>query len=141
MKINRKGYELIKKFEGCKLEAYKCYAGRLTIGYGHTKNVSEGDRITHQEAMILLSQDIEEFENSVDSLVAVPLTENMFSALVSFAFNLGINALKGSTLLAKVNNKDYGNAANEFPKWIHVNKQPLLGLLKRRIAERKLFLE
>lgn len=140
MITNRAGLDIIKEFEGLELDAYQCPAGVWTIGYGHTEGVKPGDKIDQVEASRLLKHDIIKFEHSVESLVRVPLTENMFSALVSFTYNLGGNNLAKSTLLKELNQRHYGDAANQFLVWIMISSKPSKGLLRRRIAERKLFL-
>lgn len=140
MRINDKGLELIKKYEGCRLLAYKCPAGVWTIGYGHTTDVKSGMAITKADAERLLLQDIKRFEEGVEALVKVPLTSNQFSALVSFAFNCGLSALRSSTLLKKLNVGDLNGAAREILRWDKVNKKPVEGLTKRRKEEQKLFL-
>lgn len=140
MRINNKGLELIKKYEGCRLLAYKCPAGVWTIGYGHTADVKSGMAITKVDAERLLLQDLKRFEEGVEALVKVPLTSNQFSALVSFAFNCGLAALRSSTLLKKLNVGDLNGAAREILRWDKVNKKPVEGLTKRRKEEQKLFL-
>lgn len=140
MRINKKGLELIKKYEGCRLLAYKCPAGVWTIGYGHTAGVKSGMAITKADAERLLLQDLKRFEEGVETLVKVPLTSNQFSALVSFAFNCGISALRNSTLLKKLNVGDLNGAAREILRWDKVNKKPVEGLTKRRKEEQQLFL-
>lgn len=140
MRINEKGLALIKEFEGCRLTAYRCPAGVWTIGYGHTQDVKSGMAITKIDAERFLRQDIRRFEEAVTSLVKVPVTSNQFSALVSFAFNVGVNSLRTSTLLKKLNKGDLNGAANEFLRWNKAGGKELPGLTRRREAERKLFL-
>ncbi len=140
MRINEKGLALIKEFEGCRLTAYRCPAGVWTIGYGHTQDVKSGMAITKIDAERFLRQDIRRFEEAVTSLIKVPATSNQFSALVSFAFNVGINSLRTSTLLKKLNRGDLNGAANEFLRWNKAGGKELPGLTRRREAERKLFL-
>lgn len=140
MYISKKGLELIKQFEGLRLKAYKCPAGIWTIGYGHTKGVYPGMTITEELADKFLVDDIWYFERGVESLVAVPLTQGQFDALVSFAFNVGADGLGDSTLLKKLNSGDYAGAADEFPKWVYSRGKKLKGLVRRRAAERELFL-
>lgn len=140
MKINNNGLQIIKDFEGCRLTSYLCPAGVWTIGYGHTTNVKPGMCITSADAERFLRQDLVRFENGVGQLVKVSITPNQFSALVSFAFNVGVGALKNSTLLRKLNGKNYRGAADEFLRWNKANGKVLPGLTKRRIAERDLFL-
>lgn len=141
MKTNHAGIELIKTYEGCKLTSYLCPAKRLTIGYGHTgPDVFHGQTITQDEAESLLRKDLTSHEYSVSKLVKVPISENAFSALVSFSYNLGPQHLKSSTLLRKLNQGDHQGAADEFPRWTKADGKELPGLVKRRAAERKLFL-
>lgn len=140
MNISNKGIELIKKYEGCRLSSYKCPAGVWTIGYGHTKGVREGMNITLKEANIFLQNDLKIHEKNVEKLVKVSLNQNQFDALVSFEFNVGISNFQKSTLLKKLNKNDFIGASGEFEKWIYANHKPLLGLAKRRKAEKELFL-
>jgi len=141
MKINEKGLDLIKSFEGLRLEAYLCPAGVWTIGYGHTKGVKKGMKITKEKADELLMEDLQEFQKGVEKLVSmIKLTDNQFSALVSFAFNLGLRNLKDSTLLKKVSqNPNDETIRNEFMKWIYAGGKPLEGLKRRRKHEADLY--
>lgn len=139
MHINQQGLELIKKFEGCQLEAYLCPAGVPTIGYGHTRTAEIGQTVTEAEAEALLREDAKEAEEAVQRLVCVPLTENQFSALVSFVFNVGQGAFENSTLL-KMLNAGATTAANQLLRWNRgETRQELYGLTRRRNAERALF--
>ena len=145
MQISNNGINLIKQFEGCKLTAYQDSVGVWTIGYGWTqpvegKPVAKGMTITQQKANDLLTDGVAQYEKGVTNLVTVPVNQNQFDALVDFAYNLGVNALKGSTLLKKLNAGDYAGAANEFPKWNKAGGKELAGLTRRREAERSLFL-
>ncbi|MEL7038750.1 MAG: glycoside hydrolase family protein [Cyanobacteria bacterium J06592_8] len=139
-KINAEGIKLIKAFEGVELEAYLDAVNVPTIGYGHTKDVSLAMKITQAEAEELLRQDIEEFEIAVEDAVQVEINQNQFSALVSFCFNLGANSLFQSTLLKFLNAGKLEDSSLEFPRWNKAGGQPLLGLTRRRMAERALFL-
>lgn len=142
MNINEEGLKLIKNFEGLRLKSYRCPANILTCGYGHTgSDVKENMVITQEQADKWLKQDLIKFENGVKSCVKVSLNENQFSALVSFAYNCGIGALQQSTLLKKLNAKDYIGASNEFLKWNKAGGKVLAGLTRRRNAERDLFLK
>jgi len=132
--------ELIKSFEGLELEAYLCPANIWTIGYGHTGNVKEGDSITKAEAEALLDKDLQTFRNGVKRLVKVPLNENQFGALVSFAYNIGLGSLQSSTLLKMLNAGDYTGAADQFLRWNKSGGKVLTGLVRRREAERAVFL-
>lgn len=140
MKITNEGINLIKKFEGLRLEAYLCPAGVWTIGYGHTEGVKEGDKITQEEAEMFLKSDLRTFEIGVECLIKKQLTDNQFSSLVSFAYNLGLNNLKSSTLLKKVNsNSNDRTIVDEFIKWIYAGGKQLEGLKRRRQAEAYLY--
>ena len=140
MKITNEGINLIKKFEGLRLEAYLCPAGVWTIGYGHTKGVKKGQVITQLEADNLLKEDLSSFEKGVTSLIKSNINQNQFDSLVSFAFNLGLANLKSSTLLKKVNsNSNDRTIVNEFIKWIYAGGKPLEGLKRRRQAEAYLY--
>lgn len=133
------GQDIVKFYEGCRLEAYLCPAGIPTIGYGRTKNVKLGDRCTQQQAEVWLEDDFFKAKTEVRAVVKVPLTQNQLDALASFVFNLGVRKLTQSTLLKKLNAGDYKDAAAEFDKWVYANGKKLNGLIKRRAAERKLF--
>lgn len=145
MRASENGINLIKKFEGCRLTAYQDSVGVWTIGYGWTqpvdgKPVGKGMTITQQKADDLLKQGVIQYEAGVHGLVTVQLNQNQYDALVDFAYNLGVNALKGSTLLRKINTGDYAGAANEFTKWNKAGGKELVGLTRRREAEKSLFL-
>ena len=139
--INQAGVELLKQAEGLRLTAYKDPVGIWTIGYGSTRNVKPGMRISAEEAEQLLKMDLWRFERAVEVLVKVPLTDNQFSALVSFAYNVGEGALAKSTLLRKLNAGDYKGAAKEFGRWVKAGGTTLPGLVRRRKAEMQLFLK
>lgn len=139
---SRPGVEVIKRFEGLKLEAYRCPAGVLTIGYGHTgADVKEGMRITEEQAEEFLRSDLRHIERRVQQLVTAPLTQGQFDALVSFAYNVGLGALERSTLLKRLNAEDYRGAAAQFGLWTRAAGRDLPGLVRRRRAERELFEE
>ena len=146
MRINDAGLAIIKRYEGCQLSAYRCPAGIPSIGFGHTKGVKMGDKISQGEADELLLEDIEGTEDELNRLLqGVKTNVNQFSAFVSFAFNLGVPALKGSTLLKRHLAGDISGAANEFLRWNRARVKGVLmvlpGLTKRRAAERALYLE
>jgi len=122
------------------LQTYDDGVGVLTIGYGHTQGVNWGQTITQLQAEELLKQDLNYFEQSVTTLVKVPLTENQFAALVSFTFNVGVGAFSESTLLRLLNQKDYRAAADQFQRWVNGGGKEMAGLVRRREAERTLFL-
>ena len=139
MNISQEGLALIKKFEGCELEAYKCAAGVWTIGYGSTKNVKEGDTITQEEADKLLLHEMEEYEGYINDLVTVELSQNQFDAMVSWVFNLGPANLKASTLLKVLNAKDYEGVPAQIKRWNKAGGKVLQGLIRSREAEALLF--
>ena len=139
MKISQEGLSLIKKFEGCELEAYKCAAGVWTIGYGSTNDVKEGMEISQERADMLLIEDVEVFEEAVNNLVEVDLEQNQFDALISWTFNLGPTNLKNSTLLKVLNNKDYEGVPAQIKRWNKAGGKVLEGLTRRREAEALLF--
>ena len=137
--INKAALEIVKEFEGYRERAYKCPAGVWTIGYGHTDGVREGMRCTRLEADLWLEADLSEAERGVDYLVKVPLTENQRGALVSLAFNIGVGAFGGSTLLRYLNAGDYRKACEEFHVWNRGGGKVLPGLVRRRAVEAALF--
>jgi lysozyme len=141
MKISNKGIDLIKHFEGCETEAYKCPAGVWTIGYGHIKGVMEGMTISQEGAEELLVEELKEYENYILNAVEVDLNQNQFDAMVSWVYNLGPTNLKSSTLLKELNSKNYNAAAQEITKWNKAGGKVLTGLVKRREAEASLFNE
>lgn len=147
MTLNQKGKDLIIQYEGLKLEAYLCPANKWTISVGCTfyedgSEVKKGDKITKERALQLFDNILVKFVDGVNNLVTKPLTDNQFSALVSFAFNCGLGNLKSSTLLRKVNtNPKDSTIAAEFAKWNKSNGKVLNGLTKRRKAESDLYFE
>lgn len=137
--INKAGLDLIKQFEGCKLKAYVCPAGVLTIGYGSTgPHVKPGMTITADQAEELLRSDLRRFEDYVAKECA-PATDNQFSALVSFCFNVGEGALKSSTLRRMHLEGNYEAAAGQFARWTRGGGKVLPGLVRRREAESALY--
>ena len=148
MKTSDVGISLIKSHEGLRLEAYPdpAHGWKVgTIGFGHTSaagspKVTRGMKITEAGATEILRADLGKFEGYVSKAVTVPLTQWQFDALVSFTFNLGPGNLRSSTLLRKLNARDYDGAADEFLKWTKAGGRILPGLVKRRAAERALFL-
>ncbi|MEO1590268.1 MAG: lysozyme [Cyanobacteria bacterium J06632_22] len=139
-RTNSNGLRLIKSFEGLRLTAYQDAVGVWTIGYGTTRNVRRGMRITREQAEAFLKEDLNRFEKAVNDAVKVPINDNQFSALVSFTYNVGAGALRSSTLLKKLNRRDINGAANELPRWNKAGGRVLAGLTRRRNAERALFL-
>jgi len=143
MQMSQEGIDaLLKKFEGCKLKAYRCPANVCTIGYGHTSAagapaVADGMTITQKQADDILRRDLVKFETAVHDMVQQPLTQHQFDVLVDFAYNAGVGALKSSTLLKKVNSGAFDAVPAELMKWTKGGpaKKPLPGLVKRRQAE------
>ena len=132
---------MLMVFEGLRLTAYEDAAGVLTLGYGHTKGVRRGDKISEYYAKVLLKQDIAEFEEEVKKL-GVARTEGQFDALVSFAFNLGIGNLKSSTLLKTIREGGSMPAIKrEFKRWVYAGGKKLPGLERRREWEARRFFE
>lgn len=153
MKIGKAGLDIIKLYEqgpdgGPALESYLCPSRVWTIGWGHTKGVRMGQHATLAQCEQWLLEDCAEAERGVNLLVKVPLTQNQFDALVSFAFNVGTDidddtiaeGLGDSTLLRKLNAGDYAGAAKEFPKWNKSKGRVLNGLVLRRQDEQALFM-
>lgn len=146
MEISGTGIALIKNFEGARLESYQDSVGVWTIGVGHTgpvngKPLGRGVTITQAEADALLWEDVQSAVHAVNRFVTVPLSQKQFDALVSWTFNLGAGALEESTLLKLLNEKRYVEAGAEFTKWIFAGPTPLLGLLRRRLAEAIMYAE
>ena len=139
MNISQEGLGLIKKFEGCELNSYKCAAGVWTIGYGSTHGIEEGMSISKSRAEELLLEDISEFEDHVMNNVKVSLNQNQFDAMVSWTFNLGAGNLKSSTLLKVLNGNDYEDVPEQIKRWNKAGGKVLEGLIRRREAEALLF--
>ena len=140
MHTSDKGFELIKKFEGCELEAYQCAAGVWTIGYGHTKDVQEGDKWAEEKAEFMLWRELEdEYEHYVNSLVTVPINQCQFDALTSWTYNLGPNNLKKSSMLRVLNEGKYDEVPAQMKRWNKAKGKVLAGLTRRREAEALMF--
>ncbi|HAT63173.1 MAG TPA: hypothetical protein DCS66_01035, partial [Flavobacteriaceae bacterium] len=129
----------IKKFEGCELKAYRCPANVLTIGYGHTKNVTEDMEITQQEANDMLDEELIEYCEYIDKMVKVSLNQNQFDALVAWIYNLGPTNFRNSTLLTVLNQERYSDVPEQIKRWNKADGKILDGLIKRREAEALLF--
>lgn len=145
MNISKSGVELIKRFEGLRLKAYQDSVGVWTIGYGWTqsvdgKKVGPGMQIDQATADRLLRCGVVQYEQGVNQLVKVKITQGQFDALVSFAYNLGLRSLSTSTLLQKLNDGDKQGAADQFGRWVNAGGKRLDGLVARRAAEREMFL-
>ena len=140
MTTSPEGKNIIKSFEGLRLEAYRCPAGIPTIGWGHTKGVRMGQHITREQAEDMLVEDIAPIERLLNAL-GINFRQCQFDALVSWIFNLGEGNFKQSTLLKKImaNAKDE-EISDEIVKWVYAGKKPLPGLMNRRVMEATLFL-
>ena len=139
MNTSAEGIALIKKFEGCELEAYQCSAGVWTIGYGHTKDVEEGDTISKDQAEEMLVEELHEYENYINEYVNVALSQNQFDALVSWVYNLGPANLKASTMLKVLNEGKYEDVPYQMKRWNKAGGKVLDGLVRRREAEALLY--
>lgn len=145
MRITEEGIKLLHEFEGCKLTAYLCPAGVWTIGWGNTfyedgSRVKQGDVITQERADELFLNVVNTFARGVRQLLLQPISDNRFSALVSFAYNVGLANLKRSTLLRMVNTNPVDPAIrDQFMRWNRAGGVVLAGLTRRRRAEADLY--
>jgi lysozyme len=139
MNYSKRGLKLTEDFEGYRLIAYKDQVGVWTVGYGHTNGVKEGDVISPEQAEQFLQDDIQVCVSWVNQHVPLAVTQGEFDALVDFAFNLGVHAIAGSTLLKYIQEGDFDAAAKEFPKWDKAGGHEVAGLLRRRMAEQAEF--
>ncbi len=143
-KVSRAGVELIKSFEGLRQTATRLPDGRWTLGYGHTFSAREGARVTSEDADALLRFDLLPIVDSLNNMILVPLNQNQFDSLVSFAFNIGIDNFAQSTVLKRLNEGRMGDAAAAMDSWrsAEFNGQTyvLAPLIRRRAAEKNLFM-
>ncbi len=140
MKTSSEGIALIKQFEGCELTSYLCPANVWTIGYGHTgSDVTRGLKITQEAADILLKRDLLKFEAAVDRAAGVAY-QHQFDAMVSLCYNIGPTAFAKSSVARLHKNGQYDSAAQAFLLWNKGGGKVLPGLVKRRNAERNLYL-
>ena len=139
MKASQRGINLIKQFEGVRLTAYKCPAGVYTIGYGHTRGVQRGMKITEEEASVYLTADLLNSEKAVERYDSVyHWNQNEFDALVSFTFNCGAANLRA---LFRKRRRNRSQIAATLPLYRKAGGKVLKGLERRRAAEKALFLE
>lgn len=145
MQTSSQGIDLICHFEGWSSKVYLCPAKIPTRGYGFTRDMN-GNRltmdscdITEAEGKEQLAHELISFENAVERLIQVHLTQCMYDSLVSFCFNLGAGSLQSSTLRRKLNRSNYDGAQREFKKWVYAGGRKLRGLVLRRAAEAELF--
>lgn len=145
MKLNKQGYDLIKQFEGLRLNAYQDSAGIWTIGYGNINyedftKVKKGDKVSQQRAEEIFKFFADRFARQVDAVITKPVTQNQFNAVVSLAYNIGISAFQKSTLLRKLNaNPNDSTIRNEFLKWVNAGGKKIQGLVNRREKEARLY--
>ena len=136
----REAKKLIAKFEGCQLKAYKCPAGKWTIGYGHTAGVKAGDVWTRKQADEALAKEIEEYGKGVlQACPSLAETPNRLAACISLAYNIGIGNFAGSSVAKYIRRGEYRAAADAFGMWVYAGKQKLQGLVSRRQMERTVF--
>lgn len=157
LKVTQFGKDLVAKYEGLgpkgvvvingvkSVLPYICPSGKPTLGRGRVISWSDYEKYKKTGIPLTLAdqwfeEDMQRFGKNVAALIKVPVQEWQFDALVSLAYNIGVANLKSSTLLRKLNLKDYAGAANEFPRWIYSNKRPLDGLRNRRESEKRMFL-
>lgn len=139
MRTSLQGLQLIKDFEGLRLKAYLCPAGVPTIGWGHTRGVRIGETITESQASDYLVEDIAPIEVLLNSQ-HINFRQEQFDALVSWIFNLGVNAFGGSTMLKYIrDNRSDEDITDQMVRWVNAGKKPLVGLKRRRIAEANMF--
>jgi lysozyme len=143
-RLDRACIDLVKRFEGLRLTAARLDGGGWTIGYGHTASAREGARVTPEEAEALLLYDLDRVARAIDPMIFSPVDDNQFSALVAFAFNVGVEAFRRSEVLIRVNEGAWLQAALAIELWRKAEfvGQPLVvdGLVRRRAAEKALFL-
>ena len=141
MRMSDYALERLKELEGLRKKAYKCAKGKWTIGYGHTKDVREGQTIDEYTAKHLLESDIDYCENFLKKEpYAEDITQGQWDALVSFLFNLGIGNYSSSTLRKKImRDVDDPTIPNEFRRWVHCDGKVLPGLVKRREWEAQMY--
>ncbi len=144
MELNEAGVKLIQDFEGLMLEAYRCSAGVLTIGWGHTSaagepEVTPGMTITEAQAQEIFRRDVKQYSDGVRDLVEVDISDNQFSAMVSLAYNIGVAAFAKSSVLRFTNERRFDEAAASFALWNKAGGQVLRGLVRRRAAEAELY--
>ena len=139
MELSDNGLALLQKHEGYRGVAYQDDGGILTIAYGHTDGVKEGDTCTYTQGLTWLKSDKAWADACVNQNVTASLTQNEFDALVSFVYNVGCEAFKQSHLLKFLNDDDFQTAAGEFPRWCYVKGKYDQGLKQRRLDEQTLF--
>jgi len=139
MKISEDGLELIKKFEGCETSAYQDSVGVWTIGFGHTKDVEEGQTCSIEDAESMLADEMDEYEGYINNMVKVDLQQHEFDSLVAWVYNLGPTNLGESTMLKVLNGGQFDRVPDEMNRWTRAGGEILEGLVRRRQAESLMF--
>jgi lysozyme len=152
LKISKEGIHFIKHHEKLRLRAYDLGDGKITVGWGHTEPISVstmeiGHRISKKEAEKFFYKDLRRAEDGVRRLfnlwkeqgIDVPVSQHMWDAMVSMAFNMGVNGLRGSNMVLDLKNKNYVKAAKKIP-FTKINSKIFPGLKNRRESEKELFL-
>ena len=140
MNVTQRGIDIIKEFEGCKLTAYLCPAGKWTVGYGQTgSKIVEGVKWAQWQADEALAHHCEGLADHITKRLRVPVTQCQFDALVCFVYNVGIGAFETSTMLRLLNGGDYVGASGQFGRWLNKGSTFEAGFRRRREAERQLF--
>jgi lysozyme len=145
LNVTDQGLSMLRRLEGCRCRAYKDSAGVWTIGYGHTSMagpppVKPGMRISRREADAILARDVAGFARGVASLLDVPLSDGQFSALVSFAYNIGLENFRKSSVLRAVNSGNFESVPRRLSLWVKAGGRVLPGLVSRRAAEAAMFI-
>lgn len=141
IKTSDTGIMIILGYESCRLTPYRCSGGRWTDGIGNTFDVEPGQKITEATAAKRFIKNLAAFERGLETMIKVDVNQNVYDALVSFSYNVGLEAVEGSTLLRKLNRGDVYGACHELPRWTYSNGKRLSGLVKRRKAEMQLCLD
>jgi lysozyme len=146
MKMSETGLELLKEFEGLRLKAYRDAAGIWTIGYGTTSAagvgiIKGGMLISKAEAENMLRRSLASYERAVSNSIKVEISQQQFDALVSFAYNVGIEGFRRSSVLRHVNARDFDRVPQSLSLWIKSKGKVLPGLVSRRAREAKLFVK
>lgn len=144
MRVNEAGLALIRAYEGFRAKAYRCPAGILTIGYGHTSmagppDVRVGMTVSKKQAEDILAADVAIFASEISRFIKADLNDNQFAALVSFSYNVGVGAFRSSSVLAAVNRSDFDSVPRRLNLWVKAGGRVLPGLVKRRASEGQLF--
>ena len=140
MRIDSKGLDFIKSFEGFRSNKYVCPGGYATIGYGHLVRADNPlNEISQQEAEELLIQDVTLAEAAIVRLIYIPLNHGQHTALTSFVFNLGAGTLQRSCLRRLINRGDHDDVRSELMRWVWAGGRKLSGLVRRRQAEGRLY--